>query len=309
MCDNDDSMDEEEYVYEYEDDGDEQQTDGDYDEYDYDQDYMKASDYSTPHEHAKMSMDVVPDGTYILKEYTEVYPMLEALESDVSTLLNTDRDSAELLLQEYQWSRERLVDAFFADPEKVMTKAGINTYIPDTISQRIKCHICSDSASASASAAVVKDSSISLSCRICGDEFSQSQGFAMGCDHWFCKTCYTEYLKTQVGDGPICIRAKCPEYKCHQSVCRSACECFLDADNYQKYRMYVTRNFIEYSRNMKYCPSPGCTMVAIGSGVTVSAPDLALLLLYRLTSSLCLCLACALYMHKTILFPLWRGSA
>lgn len=271
MCDNEEnvSMDEEEYVYEYEDEADEQQTDGDYDEYDYEQDYMKGgNDYpsfsrSTEDHHAKTL--TVPDGTYILKEYSEVYPLMEALENDVSSLLNLDRDSAELLLQEYQWSRERLVDAFFADPEKVMNRTGIDSYNPDIIAQRIKIHksqVMSDDS---------KDSSLTLSCRICGDEFTQSQGFAMGCDHWFCRPCYTEYLKTQVGDGPICIRTKCPEYKCVQALCRSIFECFLDDENYQKYRMYVTRNFIENNKTMKYCPAPGCTMVAIGSGITVSS--------------------------------------
>jgi hypothetical protein len=32
---------------------------------------------------------------------------------------------------------------------------------------------------------------------------------------------------------------------------------------YEKYLMYLTRNYIETSRTMKYCPSPNCNKVAI----------------------------------------------
>ena len=47
------------------------------------------------------------------------------------------------------------------------------------------------------------------------DEFEVScEGFAMGCNHWFCKPCYVKYLKAKVSDGPSCIMTKCPEYNC-----------------------------------------------------------------------------------------------
>eukprot|EP01035_Chromulina_nebulosa_P021907 gene21907-28362_t len=106
------------------------------------------------------------------------------------------------------------------------------------------------------------------SCRICGDDFIESTGLALGCNHWFCLTCYSEYVKSQINDGPSCITMKCPEFKCTQVVSRLVISSITEPAIYSKYRMYVTRNYIDTSRNMKYCPAADCTKVAIGSGVT-----------------------------------------
>ena len=42
----------------------------------------------------------------------------------------------------------------------------------------------------------------------------------------------------------------------------------MTSEIYEKYDMYVTRNFIETSKNMRYCPAAGCDKVAVGSGIS-----------------------------------------
>ena len=36
----------------------------------------------------------------------------------------------------------------------------------------------------------------------------------------------------------------------------------------EKYNSYFVKNFVETSKTTKYCPAPGCDLLAIGSGVT-----------------------------------------
>ena len=67
---------------------------------------------------------------------------------------------------------------------------------------------------------------------------------------------------------PPCVHAHCPEYKCKQAITMSAVESLCSQETYEKYLMYITRNFIETSASMRWCPYPGCERVAIGSGIT-----------------------------------------
>jgi ariadne-1 len=76
------------------------------------------------------------------------------------------------------------------------------------------------------------------------------------------------YLEHQVKDGPLCVYAHCPEFQCKQAMTRNAFETLCSPPVYEKYLMYLTRNFIETSSYMRWCPSPGCERVAIGSGIT-----------------------------------------
>lgn len=257
-----------EYEYEYEDEDnveeDEQLTDGDFDEYDYDKDTKEYSNDGTTKAKEKAAADyIVPDGSYVLKDYSEICPMMDSLEMNVSSLLHVDKACAEILLQKLRWNCERLTDYFFADSDKVSLDAGVDLYVSEIITDRLQRLL--SAANEAMGAFKVRD----FLCRICGDEFSHSEGFAMGCNHWFCGTCYREYLKSQVNDGPSCITATCPEYKCCQAITSSVFEAMLDGEFLAKYKMYLTRNFIDSSKNMKYCPSPDCNKVAIGSGVTV----------------------------------------
>ena len=56
---------------------------------------------------------------------------------------------------------------------------------------------------------------------------------------------------TQVNDGPSCIRAHCPEHKCSQSVPRSFFTALLETPIAERYSMFVMRNYIETSKNMR----------------------------------------------------------
>ena len=205
----------------------------------------------------------IPDGKVLITEYQEIVPLMEAITREVSTLLDIDNDSAQILLQSYRWDKERLIDAFFGNPEKVFSETGLDKYNPAIVTAMLKT--CAPE-EATSSAAAIKGST--FQCRICGDDSILSVAVCLGCGHQFCRSCYGEYLRHQVNDGPSCIRAQCPEHKCSQSVPRSFFTSLLEEPVAERYSMFVMRNYIETSKNMRYCPAPGCAKVAIGSGVT-----------------------------------------
>ena len=207
----------------------------------------------------------IPDGKVVITEYQEIVPLMEAVTREVSTLLDIDYDSAQILLQSYRWDKERLIDAFFSNPEKVFLETGLDKYNQSAIQSMLSCSTEKVDEVETSATTTAKNSFI---CRICCDESAPSEALSMGCGHQFCRTCYSEYLRNQVTDGPSCIKAHCPEHKCCQSVPRSFFTSLLEEPASERYCMFVMRNYIETSKNMRYCPSPGCAKVAIGSGVT-----------------------------------------
>lgn len=210
----------------------------------------------------------IPEGKVIITEYHEIVPLMEGLTREVSTLLDIDYDSAQILLQSYRWDKERLIDAFFGNPEKVFLDTGLDKYNQAKVDAMLRGSKTVGATSSATSTSTSTSAESSFVCRICCDDSVSSDALSLGCGHKFCRTCYSEYLRNQVTDGPSCIRAQCPEHKCNQSVPRSFFTVLLDEAVSERYSMFVMRNYIETSKNMRYCPAPGCAKVAIGSGVT-----------------------------------------
>jgi len=214
-------------------------------------------DESSPKGSTKL---VVPDGGFIIKEYADLLPIMQSLISEVSSLLNLDRDRAEILLQMHRWNKERLVEQFFANPEKMLEEAGLGLYSFESMDEQLNQN--------SSSASVSSSTEDTFVCRICCDPCPLSSGFHLGCAHRFCRPCYGEYLRNQVGDGPSCVKAHCPEHKCKQSATRSMFEVLTEPVVSERYDLFVVRNFIETSRSMRYCPAAHCNKVAIGCAIT-----------------------------------------
>lgn len=252
------SDDEIEYRYEDEDEGDgdgdgegEEDGDGDGDGGDGDEEGEGQEYVSDSEEKETAQNDItqhnftIPDASYRILDYKEICPMMYAYIEEIAALLRLDHDIIQILFRKLKWNKERLLDLYYTDRDDLFTNAGI------TFGGQIP-----------------KNTSSIVTCRICGDENSYEQVFGLACGHKFCRDCYSTYLEHQVRDGPPCVFAHCPEYQCKQAMTRSA---FLDLCSppiAEKYIMYITRNFIETSSYMRWCPSPGCERVAIGSGIT-----------------------------------------
>jgi ariadne-1 len=255
---------EDEYVYEDDGEGDEDDAEP-YDERDEDHTEFctgSSSTGSSPR-HKGQSQEYalalsVADGTFRIAEYSEVERMMSALLNDVCTLLNVTEDTARLLLCKFKWSKERLVDSYYADQDRVLAAAGADD-------------VLSGSAGSSALRTTEETSSSSetgIACPICGDCFVVQDLLAIACGHQFCRNCYASYIASKVEEGPSCVHMTCPMFRCKRIVPQSILSNVADPIVAKKYRMFLTRNFIETSRNIRWCPGSGCDKVAIASGVT-----------------------------------------
>lgn len=157
----------------------------------------------------KSVLSKVPDGKVVITDYIEIIPLMENIIHEVSTLLDIDHNAAQLLLQFSQWNKEKLIDTFFSNTEKVLLDAGLDLYSRDV------------SLSVLSPIKLLETNILSFKCKICCDDCEIKDALSLGCGHQFCRKCYADYLTNQVADGPICIRAFCPEHKCLQAIPRS----------------------------------------------------------------------------------------
>ena len=188
----------------------------------------------------------IPMDSYVDKNLNEIFPLMMTIINEVTALLNISEDEAQVILQNFKWDKEKLTDCYFSNPEKVHQECGLESY----------------------SAYVMVQLQDKFLCQICYDETDISESFALGCGHRFCKCCFSEYLRSEISNGSSCVTTKCPEHKCKQIVTKSVVHQLLHPQEASRYDLYFLRDFIEKSKNMKYCPAPGCDKVAVGSGVT-----------------------------------------
>lgn len=226
----------------------------------------------------QQSLFNIPDSSYKILDYKEVSPIMESYIQEVSNLLSISHDISHILLKYYKWNKEKLIDLYYGDTEQILINAGaskgnnlIGSSSSLTTSKSSSSKSQSPSSSSSSSSPIPLSSPINSSiikCRICGDNFTLNQVYELDCGHKFCRDCYGTYLIHQINDGPSCVFAHCPEYQCKQSITMGAVSTLCSHEVNEKYLMYLTRNFIETSTYMRWCPSPGCERVAIGSGIT-----------------------------------------
>lgn len=202
---------------------------------------------------------VVPQDSYVIRNSSEITPLLDALVNEVSVLLEVTEDEAQSLLQYIKWDKERLIDEYFSDPDQIRRKAGLEYFTSELLTTLIPPNM-----------QIPPNHKIrTFKCRICCDEECDIRtGFQVGCGHYFCRDCYKSYLQNTIGDGASCTLVHCPEHQCKETVTKSIVHFFVDSNEAQRFDHFFLRNFIEKSKNMKYCPAPRCERVAIGSGIT-----------------------------------------
>jgi ariadne-1 len=224
----------------------------------------------------KISEVLVTDGKYIIQDYSDIAPFIVNVIKEISSMFDIDDDSAQILLQNcstknefnIRWNKEKLMDQYFSNQDKLLEDAGLNLYSKTKIEQRLSDINSKIIENKSIDLTDEKKSIQTFTCPICYSDEDVKESFSLGCDHKFCITCYSEYLQTQISDGPACLRAHCPQHKCNQAITQSVYRQLVKQETFKRYEMFLMKNFIETSKNMKYCPSAGCEKVAVGTGIT-----------------------------------------
>ncbi|KAL7128117.1 hypothetical protein ABFS83_14G294500 [Erythranthe nasuta] len=153
----------------------------------------------------------------------------------ISTVLSISREAACILLRRYEWTVNNVHEAWFADEERVRKAVGIldKPLVKFTNSGEVICGICFES-------------------------YNRDSLRSVACSHLFCDTCWKAYISTAINDGPGCLTLRCPDPSCGAAVGQDMIDELGSGEDKEKYGRYLRRSYVEDSRQIKWCPAPGC---------------------------------------------------
>jgi ariadne-1 len=206
----------------------------------------------------------------------------DELVSQVAELASLGKDRASILLLKFNWNKEKLLEAYFQNAEKTCADAGAMQRTVDTLS--------SSSNNRGVESEGKTDEPMFM-CNIIFERVPISQTFSMGCttedhpeDHRFSLEAWKDYLSCKTDDGPECVFARCPMDGCQCGVSPNVWEAILShrdpncrgeakgeeeekyAHALQLYRRFMSESYVNINRNIKWCPSAGCSAAFKASG-------------------------------------------
>jgi len=199
---------------------------------------------------------------------------------EVIELLCCDALVAQMLLRHFRWDRDKLTDAYMADPDAVAAKVGVFIEGEDrSILHRSSGG--SGGAGSSSSGAEVLVSGCAqppsslppLQCTICYETTKLYS--ALECGHPFCNSCYTDFLGHKIADeGHECIFARCPEPKCQLAVTPALVHSLvIDEEKLRRYAnaTSLARSYVDDQPALKWCPAPDCGKAVLSRAASAAA--------------------------------------
>jgi ariadne-1 len=157
---------------------------------------------------------------------------------EVSTLLEQPHEATAILLRYGRWNKERLIEQYMDNQEEILDKAGLGQEI-EKHPPRI-------------------ETVDGFMCEICCEDDPGLETFAMKCEHRFCVTCYRQYLSQKIKEEGEAARIKCPGEGCNRIVDAKSLDLLVTPDVRDRYKVLLTRTYVDDKDNLKWCPAPEC---------------------------------------------------
>lgn len=179
----------------------------------------------------------------ILERVDLVHRMRETVDSAASQL-NVASADATLVLQYFNWSIDDLLHDYYDRPDHFLREAG-----------------------------VTERSSLSLPeantvCKVCLEEKTPKEFYALGCGHAYCKECWSAYLQElALTSGSEITRTSCMFPKCRAKLNEKDFEELALPSSLQKYMYFLLKEYSEKELHSVFCPNPACGNAVVYSGV------------------------------------------
>ncbi|XP_055938301.1 ankyrin repeat and IBR domain-containing protein 1-like [Argiope bruennichi] len=184
---------------------------------------------------------------------------------ETSDMFHVPLFTAEVLLRNYEWSRQNLLEAWMKDPVSCCKEAGISPPISavnfsptkdslKTCCEQIQNEYQSVTLNSPSRTVSVKEE---LLCDICTEDITAEGIVQVPCAHLFCRECWKVYLTAKIVDGES-HNILCPAFNCSYVVPADVIENLVSADMVKRYLQFDIKAFVESNPTMKWCPYPGC---------------------------------------------------
>ncbi|PVZ97466.1 hypothetical protein BB558_003028 [Smittium angustum] len=174
------------------------------------------------------------DFTSLTKD--QILARMTKIVENTNQFLELSFDQVLLLLLNNSWKQESLIEKYLEAPSKIAAEAGVSLKI----------------------APLEYKHSPDLFCPIMCEEGEDVDFFALSCGHYYCKDCYSTYLKFKITEKESPM-IKCPEHKCSYNIGTSEIKFLLDQNLYDSYIDLLIENFVNSNEHYCWCPAPNCT--------------------------------------------------
>mmetsp|Transcript_27531 Transcript_27531/g.41201 ORF Transcript_27531/g.41201 Transcript_27531/m.41201 type:complete len:587 (+) Transcript_27531:18-1778(+) len=193
--------------------------------------------------------------------WSDLLPTMKQQISEVIEVLGIPASAASVLMREFRWSKEQLMEEFTNNPERVKRLCGVYNR-------------CSKKKTDKRSIARTRYALYSRQstpekmrfCEICFEDggFAPEDMIAMPCGHEFCRDCWRGFISNMLREGTVCLTYTCPQVGCNEKVTEE--EVQKAAPNLlSKYREHQLKAFAETNMHSRWCPGKGCNRVAVGN--------------------------------------------
>ncbi|GAA99534.1 uncharacterized protein L969DRAFT_86796 [Mixia osmundae IAM 14324] len=152
----------------------------------------------------------------------------------VASILAIKPTEASILLRQWGWNKDKLIERYMESPEKCNIEAGLEVGRQPR-PKRIRGFVC----------------------EICYDDDSSKETIALSCNHRFCRDCYACYLISKINEGES-KRIQCMQSSCKTAVDENTVALLVDAQNAERYKRLLNRSYVEESSSLRWCPAPNC---------------------------------------------------
>lgn len=170
----------------------------------------------------------------------EILPEMISRCRDVCEVLGITIPAAGVLLRQYNWSKETLLEQYMNDVDNILRKAGVF----------FRC------------AHQITPPSGEKTCQICYEDNENMYG--MPCGHAFCLDCWYEFCENAINEGPNCVMTTCPQAECSEVVTEEEMKRALGESSplLLKFLSYQLRSYVESNPLTRWCPGRGCESIA-----------------------------------------------
>ncbi|GMH44741.1 hypothetical protein BSKO_12693 [Bryopsis sp. KO-2023] len=192
-----------------------------------------SSQYQTyPSLEASLSQEQ-PKSFYLLLDRGDVERTRLKTIDDVTSLLGIDTDVALRLLRKYNWHKDRAMELWFGDLERVRKDLGLCDEGPSPSSQE-DCPVC----------------------------FSSKDVRYSACNHGMCPACWEKYIEVAVEKGPSCLDIRCPMPDCSHYIPKSMLDKHGKKQDLDRLEEFAVRSYVDDNPRVAWCPNAKCGKVA-----------------------------------------------
>lgn len=177
---------------------------------------------------------------------------------DVNQVVQLNTTITRILLNHFQWDKERLYERLFDGNREALFKEAriVDTTQPTANNSTIQN-----------TAHKLSNPGFKQPCPICC--MDSSHLIDMGCGHAFCHNCWMMYLSTKIMEEGQSGRITCAAHDCNMLVDdQTVMPLVTDPKVRRRYQQLITNSYVECNKQMRWCPKPEC-----GHAIKVAYPE------------------------------------